>query len=43
MTDYRRVLMHELGVNIMFSKAQMSWDNGSIPKQATKKLETILR
>ena len=34
-----RDLMHELGIDISFSNAEVVWDNASIPMQETDKLE----
>ena len=33
-----RDLMHEIGLDIVFSKAEMVWDNASIPMQSYEKL-----
>lgn len=34
-----RDLMHELGMDILFSTAEMVWDNASVPMQSTDKLD----
>jgi hypothetical protein len=33
-----RDLLHEIGMDILFSKAEMIWDNASVPMQSVDKL-----
>jgi len=35
-----RDLMHEIGMDILFSKAEMVWDNASVPMQSFDKLDS---
>ena len=34
-----RDLLHELGIDICFSKAEIRWDNASIPMQSMENLD----
>jgi glutamyl/glutaminyl-tRNA synthetase len=34
-----RDLMHEIGMDIIFSKTEMVWDNASVPMQSVEKLD----
>ena len=36
-----RDLMHEIGIDICFSTAEITWDNASIPMQPSEKLDEI--